>query len=515
MIAPSLFDAPTEPAGVQLYDFQSLSVEDLRVNIRNRVASQILSAPTGSGKTEVAMYLIEQCYERGQRALFICDRLSLIGQTSRRMDLYGIPHGIIQGKNERTDRDARIQIASVQTLKHRRIPNAELYIIDECHTMYETVRKLIADLRDCGRRVTIIGLTATPFSKGLGQHYDAVVSVTTTEKLIEQGFLAPYRVFNASQADMTGAKSKAGEWTLDEAGSRSMAVVGDAVREYLKWCPGQKFIAFGARIADCEQIQRRFMDAGIMCALYTADTGDEEREELNRQLNDPNGHLMGLISVSALAKGYDAPVVSCVIDLRPLKSSLAEHIQKIGRGMRRDPADPSKICTILDHSGNWERFWPDVDHFFRFGAHELDDGKKKPKSEKRKAEREQVKCPKCSVFHMPRPACSNCGHVYPKRAATVRELPGELRAWTGASAIAQPADVLRSLAAQLMYVATERGYKPGWILHKFKEMTGGETLPYVEQPEPPTVALSNRLRYLAIRYAKGREKANKRKPVRT
>ena len=57
-----------------------------------------------------------------------------------------------------------------------------------------------------------VGLTATPFTKGLGKLYDAVVNVATTNDLIAQGFLVPFRIFSCVEPDMEGVKVVAGEY---------------------------------------------------------------------------------------------------------------------------------------------------------------------------------------------------------------------------------------------------------------------------------------------------------------
>ena len=57
-----------------------------------------------------------------------------------------------------------IQVASVQTLQRREVPDADEIIIDEVHRWYRFYPKLLADPRFAD--VPIIGLTATPWTKG-------------------------------------------------------------------------------------------------------------------------------------------------------------------------------------------------------------------------------------------------------------------------------------------------------------------------------------------------------------
>lgn len=332
---------------ISLYDFQLDSVEKLRENIRQGVKNQILSAPTGSGKTIIATHLLREAYNKMSHAIFVADRINLIDQTSAVLDRYEVPHGVIQSNHWRWRPWERIQVASAATLERRNWPeNTKLIIIDECHAIRKAVIKR-TDRRD----TVVLGLTATPFTKGLGKHYDAVVTVTTTNKLIEQGYLCNYRIFAASEPDMTGAKVVAGEWTDEVAAERSIPIVGDCVAEYLKHGDEKKFIAFCVNVAHCEEMQKQFEAAGVKCSLYTYRTPDEERTQMIKDLQGET-ELKGLITVSALSKGFDNHSIEVLIIARPLKSSLAEHIQILGRGLRSDPNNPAKVCTILDHAGN-------------------------------------------------------------------------------------------------------------------------------------------------------------------
>ena len=480
---------------IALYGFQEESVEALRANIRAGVKNQILSAATGSGKTVIAAYLLRECHAKEYRAVFVADRINLIDQTSALLDLYGIPHGVIQAQHWRFKPWERIQVASAATLERRAWPDdLSLIIVDEAHCIRKQVVNRI-DRRD----VVTIGLTATPFTKGMGKHYDKVVTVTTTNKLIAEGFLSGFRVFAASEPDMTGAKVVAGEWTDDAAAERAMPIIGDCVAEYLKHGENKKFIAFGVNVAHCEEMQRQFMNAGVQCALYTYRTGDEERTEMVREFRKPDGYIRGLISVAALSKGFDVSDVEVIIMARPLKSSLAEHIQILGRGLRSH--EGKTICTVLDHAGNCIRFWNEMHDFFENGASELDDGKRREKKKAEKKERKPIKCPKCFAVHAPAPACPVCGFVHPKFSNVIHEA-GELKAL--AKGPAATSDEKQDLYAQLRHIAIERGYKEGWVAHKFKERFGVWPRGLLDIEKPPTLLLMNWVRSQQIRYAKAK-----------
>lgn len=449
----------------ELRKYQIESVEGLRGLIRQGVRNMILSVPTGGGKTVIAAYLTAECYGKGgKRAVFVADRIALIDQTSETFDRYGIPHGIIQGNNPRCKPWERIQVASAQTIAKRGWPDADLIIVDECHAIQATVAARLA-----GRDTIVIGLTATPMTRGLGKLYDGIVTVITTNQLIAAGFLVPFRVYAASEPDMAGAKTVAGEWTDAAAEERAMPIVGDCVEEYLRHAAGKKFIAFGCSVEHCEEMQRQFAAAGVVSELYTYRTEDTARAALVEEFRKPDSSVRGLISVSALSKGFDVSDVECIIMARPLKTSLAEHIQILGRGLRIHPGKTE--CIVLDHSGNSVRFWGPMHKFLEQGVTELDDGAKKPRTKVEPGEKKAIKCPNCAHVHDPLPSCPSCGHSY-KKKQSVEHVAGSLSEVAGGKPAGPTRQDLREFYAQLNQIAIDKGRKPGWVSHKYKEKFG-------------------------------------------
>jgi hypothetical protein len=67
-------------------------------------------------------------------------------------------------------------------------------------------------------------------------------------------------------------------------------------------------------------------------------------------------------------------------------------------------------------------------------------------------------------------------------------------------------DTRRQWHGMFAYIAEERGYKPGWIAHKFKEKFGTFP-PWGSMPVPilPTPEVKSWVRSRAIAYARERE----------
>lgn len=101
-------------------DFQITAHEALRKGFKEGHKNQLIMAPTGAGKTYLGLRICNEAMQRGRRAVFLCDRTTLINQTSSVADRYGlVDHGIIQADHWRRRPDKLLQIASVQTIAKR------------------------------------------------------------------------------------------------------------------------------------------------------------------------------------------------------------------------------------------------------------------------------------------------------------------------------------------------------------------------------------------------------------
>lgn len=448
--------------------FQTRALENLRSGFRSGHRAQVLMAATGSGKTYTGLYLISEALKKGKRALFVCDRKTLIEQTSRTADAYGLSdHGVIQANHWRKQ-EAPFQICSTQTLARRGWPiSVDLIVCDEVHSQYRAWTDHIQNTP----KTAWIGLSATPFSAGLGKLFTNLVNAETMHQLTEDGILVPMRVLTGREVthvDMTGAKTKSdGEWTDEAASERGMRIIGDVVTEWQKHAEGLKTICFGATINHCEAIARQFNEAGIWAATFTQRTTDKEREALLNEFSKNDSELKVLVSVEALAKGFDNPLVETIIDCRPLRKSFATWLQMIGRGLRSFPG--KKACTVLDHSGNCVRFCEDLEEFFYHGLDKLDDGKKLEKKVRTKEAKDAKSCPRCnaSPFFS---RCVACGYTKPIEERLIH-VPGEMMEFSVGKHRIEKKDLwIHCLTYCKRHSRT--GKIEGWAMNLYKDIAG-------------------------------------------
>lgn len=489
-------------------DFQSTAHAALRQGFRDGHKNQLIMAPTGAGKTYLGLRIAHEALVKGKRAVFVCDRTTLINQTSKAADGYGLAaHGVVQANHWRRN-DAPFQIASVQTLDKREYwPAADVVIIDEAHTKHAAWAEFIMNTK-----AACIGLSATPFTVGLGKLFSNLINATTMNELTQLGVLVPMRVFSCRRADMTGAKLKSnGEWADSAVEERGMEIIGDVVSEWIAHGQNRKTIVFGATIAHCQEIAKQFMDAGVMAAVFTKDTTTAERELLLKEYTKRDSVLRVLISVEALAKGFDVPDVGCVVDCRPLRKSLSTAIQMWGRGLRSSPDTGKVDCLLLDHSGNISRFADDYTDVFFDGLDALDMGEMLDKKVRKDDDKEEAKgCPSCGYKPFAK-RCMSCGFEIQKESL-VEAIPGEMQeVMLGKKKLA---DDHRHLWEQLCTYARshstpEKQHWRAWYL--YRNITGKEAPKGWSLTDTPNVEVTrnvrNKITSLNMAHAKGRATA--------
>lgn len=488
-----------------LRPYQQAAIESLRDRLRAGKQRVVLYSPTGSGKTEMAIEIIKNAEARGKRVLFVANRIQLVGQASRRLMKSGLHHGVIQGSNT-NGAWQRTLVCSIQTLAARGFPEEiDLIVIDEAHAAAgtEAYRDLIAQAK-----CPVIGLSATPFSRGLGRHHDSIegalfeeiVPAATIADLIEQGFLVDVDIYAPDEPDLKGVKIVAGDYNERQLGERvnQTKLVGNIVEQWKKLAGDRQTVVFATNIAHSQNIVAQFRSAGVQAEHIDCYTDEDERAAILRRLE--KGDTRVVSNVSVLAEGWDCPSVEVMVLARPTKS-LVRYIQMVGRVLR--PAPGKTKALMLDHSGTAKRLGFPTDDL----PLELDDGRPKDKaSPKEEEEREEALpkvCPMCSFV---KPAkvhkCPRCGHE-PQRPTKVATSEGQLVKLEKTKATREDKQAWYS---QLLTVQRERGYARGWLAHKYREKFGVWPVGMEDRAAPVSPEVKGWLTYLNIRNAKSRGK---------
>jgi len=450
----------------ELRDYQQDGVGSLKQTLRQGVKRVMCQLPTGAGKTLISATIAAGALAKGNKLAFVCPRISLIDQTVEEFAKEDIREvGVIQGSHPLEDWSKPIQVCSIDTIRSRKaFPEASVVIFDEAHLLYEAHKAWMAD-----RPGTIfIGLSATPWAKGLGNYFDTLLVMATTKELIEKKYLCPFRVFATGHPDLRDVKITAGDYNegqLSDAMQQG-TLIADIVETWKKkWGKGNTFV-FCVDCAHAQAVQERFAAAGIFCAYQDARTPPLERAEIKRKFH--TGEYQVVVSVGTLTLGVDWDV-RCISFCRPTRSEML-FVQAIGRGLRMAPGKSE--CLILDHSDTTSRlgFVTDIHH------DHLSDGKEQVKSERK--EPLPKECKKCGVLKPPRTAvCPNCGFKA-ERVNGIMEHDGELQEVTGLVPKYRKKSKEWTMQEKSVFLAElkaygiSKQYKPGWAARKYLEKFG-------------------------------------------
>lgn len=481
-----------------LYPHQAEALANLRLSLRSGHRRPMIQSPTGSGKTRLAAAIVEGALAKGNRVVFTVPALSLIDQTVQAFWAEGIADvGVIQASHGMTDRRRPVQVASVQTLQRRDLPETDVVVIDEAHRWFRFYGEWMA-LPEW-QNVPFIGLSATPWTKGLGKHFDDLIVAETTAGLIAAGRLSPYRVYAPTHPDLSKVRTVAGDYHEGDLSEvmGEVSIVADVVETWRRLGEDRPTLCFAVDRAHARHLEARFAEAGIATAYIDALTDAEEREAIRKRFH--RGEVKVVCNVGCLTTGVDWDV-RCIILARPTKSEML-FVQIVGRGLRI--AEGKADCLILDHSDTHSRlgFVADIHH------DTLDEGKPRHAAEQVRRAKARIpsECPSCAFL---RPAgvrsCPACGFT-PARQSGVLCEAGELGLMTTRKG-PTPADK-RSFYGQLRGYAALHGKTDKWVLANFRAKFS--EWPHSRQVEPisPTPETLGWLKSRQIAWAKSKARA--------
>lgn len=490
---------------LNLREYQTSGIGQLRASLGGGNKRVVFYLATGGGKSVVAVSIVAAALAKGKRVAFLVNRAGLVHQFSKHLTRAGIRHGILQSTNTHS-LDAAVVVGTVQTAARRGLPMVDMAIIDEAHAVpgSKDYRNLIFKFNN----IPWIGLTATPFSKGMAKTHDELqgepmfqdmVIAATIQQLIRDGFLVDCEIYAPSDPDLTGVrvqKNAFGEMDYSETDLGKAVdrpdLIGDIVRHWHQLAKGKQTVCFATNIAHSKHIVEQFQAAGIKAEHIDGYMDDEEREPIAKRFE--SGETMILSNVAVLREGWDVPACEVMILARPTKSLIA-WVQMVGRVLR--PHEGKTVALVLDHSGTVHNLgYPTEDLPLS-----LCDGTKSASDAKRKTEKpKDRKCPKCSFIKKAH-TCPKCGFT-PEVKNTVVTEEGELKAVSRASKTDK-----QSFFSEMLWYANSKGFKPGFAANQYREKFGVWPRGLNEYPRPASLETMNWIKHKAIAFAKRKEKA--------
>lgn len=382
----------------------------------------LLVLPTGAGKSiviaELTRLLFDTWPEDHPRTLVIVPSKELAEQNAEKLRdkiPWHLSVGFYSASVGRKDHSADVIVATIGSIaKHAHVlGNIKCVIIDEAHLVRSDgaeagrYRQFLSDLsRYCSFRV--VGLTATPFrgngvwlTDGDDPLFTGVACTVKPQELIDAGFLSslvPPAQAIQTRIDTSNVKTTSGDYKLDDLSTVTSAYLDGIAEDACTLAHDRhKWIAFTPSIANAFELLEALGRRGITASVVTGNTPKQERADTIAAFRA--GRIRCLITVLALAVGFDVPDVDCIIWARATKSPVL-YVQGAGRGMRI--ADGKENCLWLDFTDTTERMGP------------VDAIKGRPKPRKQDDPRAPYKvCPECGEHVMPASSlvCPVCGAI--------------------------------------------------------------------------------------------------------
>jgi len=313
----------------------------------------VLQAPTGSGKTVVAL---AAAAARKQPTLVIVHTKELLYQWQAQavacLDMPADEVGLLGDGHSRVG--TRLTIAIVNSL-YRKVQEVRdgigFLVVDECHkTPARTFTGAVCGF-DCGY---MLGLSATPYrSDGLTKlihlylgeqvHQIGHVSLQHEGQIMTGSVCVRPTKFNyAFRGNYQEMINR-----LVQNQDRNRIIASDAISEARKG--GGIVLVVSDRKDHCEQLEGMIRASGISSCLLTGSVPVEDRKRLIDDLRS-GGIQVVVATLQLIGEGFDLPALSSILLATPIRFS-GRLIQAIGRILRTHAGkEEARIYDYVDQA---------------------------------------------------------------------------------------------------------------------------------------------------------------------
>lgn len=331
----------------KLRDYQHEAVDDML-----RRDWGVLQAPTGSGKTIMALAIVAA---RKQPALIVVHTKELLNQWIERIvSFLGIPAGevgIIGAGKKRIGK--QVTVGLVQSLckcADQVAGHIGLLVVDECHRCPSKTFTDVVSQFDCKY---MVGLSATPYrrdglSKAIGFCLGDCLHSVDASALVESGQVlraeviqreTSFRTYRDASAEYSKVLS---DLTADQ--DRNRLICRDVAGASKHWAGIN--LVLSDRKGHCEALRGLLeTEHGIRAEVLTGDLPAKARADLVHRLNA--GKVKTLIATGQLiGEGFDCRELSTLFLATPIKFS-GRVLQYLGRVLR--PAPGKQGARVYDY----------------------------------------------------------------------------------------------------------------------------------------------------------------------
>lgn len=376
---------------MQLRPYQSKATDAAKAFLRSSTDPCLIDAAPAAGKSYMIADLADWLHSvsEGKKVLCLAPSAELVTQNAEKFRLTGHPLSIFSASAGAKSTRHHVVFATPGTVSNsisRFLRDYAAVIIDECHGITPTIRKIIDAMRAANPNLRVIGLSGTPFRLGSGYIYriapdgkthgdDATrdpyflkcVYRVSARQMLDEQFITPMVVgaINATGYDTSGLRLLPNGHFEDAAverafvghGRETAAIVADVMHQASNRKGGIMY--FAATVAHAQEImaslppQSSAMVTGDLCTLHGATSTRKAVVAAYRAMK-----VRHLVSVGALTTGFDVSHTETIALLR--KTESAALLQQIlGRAWRLHDGKVDSLS--LDYASNIDDHFPDGD----------------------------------------------------------------------------------------------------------------------------------------------------------
>ena len=396
-----------------LHDYQQTVVGNVRTLLRSGPLSGenrgLLSLPTGSGKTRVAVQaIIEAIRDDGFRGtvLWVADRDELCEQAVEvwqqawasigpEAEPLRVSRWWAGQRSPQAPGGHHVVVATIQTLRARIASGAAaevledvaILVVDEAHgSIAPSYTQLMSGLGLTFRRtddeIALLGLTATPYrgidpvntarlvnrygtnrldfgafdsddpEEVISQLQEMTVLANVDHDVIT-GATVQLSAQHLAQAQQSPWLPEAVEQRLADDPNRTTAILDAYMTQVRSLGSVVPTLIFATSVAHAETIAALLSLDGIAARAVSGKTETSVRRSIVEQFRA--GEIDVLVNYGVFREGFDAPKTRAIIVARPVYSPNL-YFQMIGRGLRGELNGGSERCLILDVKDNIQNY---------------------------------------------------------------------------------------------------------------------------------------------------------------
>lgn len=397
---------------LKLRDYQEESHIQMINNFKKH-KKVLLCIMAGGGKSITAGSFIAK-YQKHYKFVLIVRKRDLVEQLADdALDTFGLDYSIFMAGHKKYDPSKSIQVCSKDTMQSRNtLPflgeENVIVMVDECDEFPDYQKEIIERYESAligSKRFFYFGMTATPFN-GL-DHFDVCIQPITPKELLKAGVLVDFEYTIPELIDYSDVGVVDGKFSTKDI-LRKMDHPKQIAASFQAWQEhgdDRQTLIFTINKAHSKRVVEYINNYyGKEVAIHCdADTPKEERKDAINKFK--NGAIKFLSNIRLFTRGTNIVEIGTIWDDAPTLS-LNLHIQKIGRGSRKNPI--YRDCKLIDNANNLMN----LGHFYQERKIDL---KTPSKLKKKELEVSQMRrCEKCFRAEEPQAfvnnTCPFCGH---------------------------------------------------------------------------------------------------------